>query len=349
MTELKDLPFTDVKVGDVPRDETFTGAAGYTPDFAGDRVKRAVFLQNHPDLANLSAGTTWKPKLFVANNDRTRIAVDHDGSSTFSQQSPGFQRRTLLDIIGRTHYTVGSYNQGSQTLFTSEKSSLDTDARSTPAENSYIGAFLYCIEDSTLPNNVGTKSQIKGVVSSGTNVSFEMADNGFKGLSAGAKVGVSPVFVEVTAHQLGVPTSSSFLGTSREKENVHNLKQINEIRASFLDVDISTLVSSVDSQNASTAVKFQGIIYEGNEEGPSHKAVPMKPDGTELRSILDGSSTFPVSFGGSDTFSGEQGPLGFTLTPGVRIFTPDVDYRLLSFRCAGRILDTESAEVYTQS
>ena len=347
MTELHDLPFTDMKVGDVPRDETFTGAAGYTPDWAGDRVKRAVFLQNHPDLANLSAGTTWKPKLFVANNDRTRKVLDHDGSSTFSQNVG--ERRTLLDITGRTHYSVGSYNEGTNTLFTNEKSSLDTDARSTPAENSYIGAFLYCIEDSTTPTNVGTKSQIKSVASSGTNVNFEMMDSAFRGLSSAAKVGVSPVFVEVAAHQLGIPTSSSLPGTSREKENVHNLKQINEIKASFLEVNVQALISGIDTQNGTTAAKFQGIIYDGNEENPSHDAIPVKPDETQFRSIVDGSSTFPVSFGGSDTFSGEQGPLGFTLTPGVRIFTPDVDYRLLSFRCAGRLLDTESAEVYTQS
>jgi hypothetical protein len=306
-----------------------------------------VFLQNHPDLANVSSVTTWKPKLFVANNDRTRKVLDHDGSSTFSQNVGA--RRTLLDITGRTHYSVGSFNEGSNTLFTSEKSSLDTDARSTPAENSYIGAFLYCIEDSTTPTNVGTKSQIKSVASSGTNVNFEMMDSAFRGLSSTAKVGVSPVFVEVAAHQLGVPTSSSLTGARREQENVHNLKQINEIKASFLEVNVQALISGIDTQNGTTAAKFQGIIYDGNEENPSHDAIPVKPDETQFRSIVDGSSTFPVSFGGSDTFSGEQGPLGFTLTPGVRIFTPDVDYRLLSFRCAGRLLDTETAEVYTQS
>ena len=345
MTELQDLPFTDVKVGDVPRDETFTGAAGYAPDWAGDRVKRAVFLQNHPDLANLSAGTTWKPKLFVANNDRTRKVLDHDGSSTFSQNIG--ERRTLLDITGRTHYSVGSYNEGTNTLFTNEKSSLDTDARSTPAENSYIGAFLYCIEDSTTPTNVGTKSQIKSVASSGTNVNFEMMDNVFRNLSSTAKVGVSPVFMEITAHQLGTPTRTT-AGVG-EIENVHNLKQIDDMKATFLGVNVQALISGIDTQNGTTAAKFQGIIYEGNDDAPEHKAIPVKPDETQFRSIVDGSSTFPVSFGGSDTFSGVQGPLGFTLTPGIRIFTPDVDFRLISFRCSGQNFDTESSEVYTQS
>ena len=160
-------------------------------------------------------------------------------------------------------------------------------------------------------------------------------------------MGVSPVFMEITAHQVGTPTRTT--AGEGEIENVHNLKQIDDIKATFLDVDVLTLVSNVDSNNASTAVKFQGIIYEGNDNTPEHKAVPVKPDGTQVSSIVDGSSTFPVSFGGSDTFSGVQGPLGFTLTPGVRIFTPDVDFRLISFRCSGQTFDTESSEVYTQS
>ena len=235
----------------------------------------------------------------------------------------------------------------SSSVITGQKSSLDTDARSTPADNSYIGAFLYCLEDSTTPANVGKKSQIKAVASAGTNTTFNMVDNTLDNLSSTAKVGVSPVFMEITANQVGVQTS--VMGTSREIENVHNLKQINEIKAAFLEKEIGALTSAVDNNATTTAAKFQGIIYEGNEETPPHAAVPEKPDGTQLSSIIDGSSTYPVAFGGSDTFSGVQGPLGFTLTPGIRIFCPDVDFRLISFRCSGRNLDTESSEVHSQS
>ena len=360
MTELNDLPFTDVKEVDFPIDEIFyaDGAssgsepqdyvatedlrdAGNHPDFDGDRIKRSIWLQNHPNLSGLGAGTDWKPKLFVPSEDRDRKIVDHDGSATrqgtYSQVD--FPRRTLLDIIGRTHFTeqTGSGVNGT-TLDCTERTSIGTDAHSVKAARSYIGAHIYVIED-TDQSNIGNSSQIVSCAANGSNTRFTLA-TAIK-CSGGAKLCISPVFVELTAHQLGVQMKTA--RGMMEQENVHNLKQVDDLKVHMLDVSGQPITLG------NTGAKFQGIVYSSNSDTPSNKAVPEKPDGTSVASLTDGNSLYPAVFGSDSTFSGVQGPLGFTLTPGIRIFCSDVDFRLQSFRCNGMVLDTESSQAYTQS
>lgn len=341
MTELKDLPFTDVKVGDFPLTESFTSGAGYTPDFSGDRVRRAQWLQNHPTPSS-NGDTSWKPKVYVANHERDRLIVDHSGSdlaANYSQVSSN--RRTLLDVVGETHYVTTAPNTNSNgVMCNATHPNVAGDADSLAARNSMIGAYLYNLSD-TDSSKIGNRAQIRAVTHTGSGVLFTLTDAfGAPGFcSSGATVAVSPVFMEINAHQLGVKVTTT--GGSSEVENVHNLKQVDDIKCSFLEV------SGRKATDATT--KFQAILFAGNGADPDHKAVPTKPDGTSVSSIVDGSSTYPAAFGGSDTFSGVQGPLGFTLTPGIRIFCPDVDFRILSFRCSGSTLDTESGEAYSQS
>ena len=120
----------------------------------------------------------------------------------------------------------------------------------------------------------------------------------------------------------------------------HYLKQVDETRVHMLDVS--------GNNSSDTAAKFQGVLYAENEDNPAHKNAPIKPDGTNVTSLVDGSSLYPAVFGSDSSFAGVQGPLGFTLTPGIRIFCPDVDYRLYSFVCNGQVIDSKSSQAYTQ-
>ncbi len=331
MTELKDLPFTDVKMANFPNAETFAttaGGTGYSPTFGGDRVRRALWLMNHPDRANLSAGTTWKPRIYVANHVRDRKALTGGDTAVYAQQS--YNRRTLMDIIGPTLFTLSS-GQGSSSLVCTAG-----NGNSQAASDSCIGAFVYVLED-TDQTKIGNKAQIKSVTKSSSAITITLMTS--LDCSASAKIGISPVFVECTAHQVG-----AIINTSRgpqEAEDVHRLKQIDETRMHFIDVS--------GNNSSDTACKFQGIVYAGNEETPPHRNVPEKPDGSAIASVLDGSSLFPAVFGSDSSFTGVQGPLGFTLTPGIRIFCPDVDYRLQSMVCNGQVMDTKSSQAYTQS
>jgi hypothetical protein len=331
MTELKDLPFTDVKMANFPNAETFAttaGGTGYSPTFGGDRVRRALWLMNHPDRANLSAGTTWKPRIYVANHVRDRKALTGGDTAVYAQQS--YNRRTLMDIIGPTLFTLSS-GQGSSSLVCTAG-----NGNSQAASDSCIGAFVYVLED-TDQTKIGNKAQIKSVTKSSSAITITLMTS--LDCSASAKIGISPVFVECTAHQVGAIVSTS--RGPQEAEDVHRLKQIDETRMHFIDVS--------GNNSSDTACKFQGIVYAGNEETPPHRNVPEKPDGSAIASVLDGSSLFPAVFGSDSSFTGVQGPLGFTLTPGIRIFCPDVDYRLQSMVCNGQVMDTKSSQAYTQS
>jgi len=331
MTELKDLPFTDVKMANFPNAETFAttaGGTGYSPNFDGDRVHRALWLMNHPDRANLSAGTTWKPRIYVANHVRDRKALTGGDTAVYAQQS--YNRRTLMDIIGPTLFTLSSGHGSSSLVCTAG------NGNSQAASDSCIGAYVYVLED-TDQTKIGNKAQIKSVTKSASGITITTMTS--LDCSASAKIGISPVFVECTGHQVGIQISTS-RGMS-EMDDHHYLKQIDETRVHVIDVS---------GNNASdTACKFQGVLYAGNEDTPPHANVPTKPDGTNVASLVDGSSLYPAVFGSDSTFTGVQGPLGFTLTPGIRIFCPDVDYRLQSLMCNGQVMDTKTSQAYTQS
>ena len=333
MTELKDLPFTDVKPANFPNAETFGASGGYSPTFGGDRVHRALWLMNHPDVANnvntrdAAVAGYWRPRIYVANHERDRKALTHDGSN-HTQQS--YVRRTLMDIVGPTLFTLSS-GHGSTSL-----TCTAGNGNSQVAADSCVGAFVYVLED-TDQSKVGNKAQIKSVGKSSSAMTITLMTS--LDCSASAKIGISPVFVEMTGHQVGIPTRT--MRGANEIDDHHYFKQIDETRIHVIDVS---------GNNASdTACKFQGILYDDNGEEVSSKNAPVKPDGTNVASLTEGSSLYPAVFGSDSTFSGVQGPLGFTLTPGIRIFCPDVDYRLQSMVCNGQIMDTKTSQAYTQS
>lgn len=332
MTELKDLPFTDVKSANFPNAETFGASAGYSPTFGGDRVHRALWLMNHPDVANnvntrdAAVAGYWRPRIYVANHVRDRKALTHNGSS-HTQQS--YNRRTLMDIVGPTLFTLSS-GQGSTSL-----TCTAGNGNSQVAADSCVGSFVYVLED-TDQTKIGNKAQIKSVGKSASAMTITLMTS--LDCSSGAKIGISPVFVECTGHQVGTPMMTSRGQT--EMDDHHYLKQVDETRVHMLDVS--------GNNSSDTAAKFQGILYAGNEDTPTHKDAPSKPDGTDVASLVEGSSLYPAVFGSDSSFAGVQGPLGFTLTPGIRIFCPDVDYRLHSFVCNGQVIDSKSSQAYTQ-
>jgi hypothetical protein len=289
---------------------------------------------NHPDVANnvnTRAETVagyWRPRIYVANHERDRKALTGGDTAVFAQQS--YNRRTLMDIIGPTLFTLAS-GHGSTSLVCTAG-----NGNSQAASDSCVGAYVYVLED-TDQSKIGNKAQIKSVTKSASAITITLMTS--LDCSASAKIGISPVFVECTAHQVGIPTQTS-RGAS-ELDDHHYLKQIDETRIHVLEVE--------GNNSSDTACKFQGILYDGNGDLVSSKNVPVKPDGTNVASLTDGSSLYPAVFGSDSTFSGVQGPLGFTLTPGIRIFCPDVDYRLQSMVCNGQIMDTKTSQAYTQS
>ena len=334
LTELKDMPFTDVKQGVIPNGETFdtTGTSGYSMNTESPTAKRAMFLQNHPKFADAPAG--WKPKIMVMNHDRARKACSDAGS----QES--FTRRTMFDIRGTTRFTKSSasHSAGITSIGLS-----GTPLSNSATQASLVGAKIYITED-TNAANVGKSFYILDTNSGGTpsnNTIRVLGDTG----TTFTRFVVSPVFVEVVGHALGLSGADSQLFELQER---HIVKQASELVCTFVDVEGD---ASTDSSNKDDF--FRGVVFSGNDETPVVSDVPVDPSGTQVKSVTNLESLHPAAFnasgGESDSFTGKQGPQGVALTVGFQTFCPDLDYRAISMQCEGRILGTQTTGRYSPS
>ena len=156
---------------------------------------------------------------------------------------------------------------------------------------------------------------------------------------------ISPVFVQVVGHTLGLSGADSQLFELQER---HIVKQANELVCTFVDVEGD---ASTDSSNQDDF--FRGVVFSGNEETVTASDVPIDPGVTQVKSVSNLESLHPAAFnasgGGSDSFTGKQGPQGVALTVGFQTFCPDLDYRALSMQCEGRILGTQTTGRYSPS
>jgi hypothetical protein len=82
------------------------------------------------------------------------------------------------------------------------------------------------------------------------------------------------------------------------------------------------------------------VLYSGTDADPVAKAQTKETDGDLYGSIEDGEGLVYAAFG-SDSSDGRYGAKGNSLSPGVRIFCPDLDYRLLACSVRGNILTME--------
>ena len=158
-------------------------------------------------------------------------------------------------------------------------------------------------------------------------------------MAAADRVSISPVHFRAVGHNCGVSATQDDM-TAMDLTNYHRIKQVNDLMATFIDV------SGRASSEAALDAYYQGVLFTGSEIDPSNVAQPLDPNGQTFDSISTTlESLYPAVFGTSDTFSGSQGVLGVSLSPGVECFCSDLDYRLLSFRVDGKIQPSETASL----
>ena len=319
--------FTDVKQGVIPNGEGSLSGSGYSmdPDSAG--AKRALFLQNHPDVANAPVG--WKPKIMVMNHDRTRLAAKDNGTAE------SFARRTMFDIQGKTRFTTStgtppSHSAGITTITVG-------DTLSATAQATMVGAKLY-LTDSSDASDVGKSFYVTAATANTIKVLGNTGTNHTRFV-------VSPVFVEILGHTLGLSGADSQMFELQER---HVVKQANEMVCTFVDVSGD---ASSDATNKDDF--FQGVVFQDNDTSPTATDIPSDPSGTRVKSVTNLESLHPAAFnatgGESDSFTGKQGPQGVALTVGIRVFCPDLDFRILSMQCEGRVLGTSTTGRYSPS
>jgi hypothetical protein len=347
ISELDDLPFDQVKQGSWPRDETIanihaadSGASKITKrvtDYSSDTVNRALWLQNAPahDAASDCTSTvqktstaqttdTWRPRIWVANHKRDRGRVIDGVASTTERV------HTLLDTQEDHQFDISGTPSG--TTVTVNTSVFKVGANCE-------GAKIY-VTKATNQSYVGKSYTIQKVVGASDGNScvittVESVDG--DGPGTWERVSLSPVHFRAVGHNCGVSSTQDDM-TAMDITNYHRVKQVNDLMATFIDV------TGHASTEATLDAYYQAVLFVGSEEEPSHTAQPLDSNGLTFDSITSTvESLYPAVFGTSDTFSGSQGVLGVSLSPGVECFCSDLDYRLLSFRVNGKIQPSETA------
>jgi len=158
-------------------------------------------------------------------------------------------------------------------------------------------------------------------------------------LAAGTvRVGISPIKLRWIGHNIGLRYDTQGSEAPREGHDLHQLRHVDGLGCFFTDVSgPPTLETTVIDG------KYQAQIYEGASSTPKDTAFTRDNDGLLTRSVQNDETLFWPAFGndestGVDMLQGRFGIQGVSLSPGVEIICPDLDYRLLSTLVKGKIL-----------
>tara|TARA_R110000824_G_scaffold8336_2_gene37628 strand:- start:14976 stop:18689 length:3714 start_codon:yes stop_codon:yes gene_type:complete len=311
---------------DMPFDLTVTGQwVSNLTDADSDLTERAFFLQNQPDFT--STNSAFVPKLWVMDTKRENIIVG-SAASNFN----GEQRITLLHGGADTRFRVLSFNSGAKTITIDTSTSGHQGAaptlRSTGAN--WVGAYAYIIGVADVANEsrIGGKVQIKSI--SGAVITYINESSGII-FSAGDRIGISPVYVKWGGSLLGY--NDPMDPQNPTPTGLHIARGIDSISGYFSGISGASFIDNVNTKD----VFYKGSMFEGDSITEVSSSVPVDLSGSHTRSIQEGESTYWAGF---ET----HGVRGIAISPGLEVFCPDLDFRLLSVIIEGKILPTFRTE-----
>ena len=359
ITEVHDTEFQDVRSGIWPK--TFTqpsddnGAWSATgspvPTASSEMVNRSFFLQNFPVNYPTLTGAggdiikaNWRPRVYVQDYDRAKTGVnstdtaigspvirtlDSGGDSVFTvrQVTVG----TADQVVVLKSGTAGSKKLGGQLAEGTDCSDL-------------IGCYVYVLS-SINKFKVGLKFQIVSasggtVLTDGSgNKSITVipkAQNTFS-LEVGDVLSVNPVYF----HWVGptIPMIKTEKGNTTFSYDLFQNKQISSVGCHFTDVS-----------GGVTGHKFyRGEVWNSTSNSASVQAIPSDFAGTQIGdSVENGESSHYAAFKGTDAaVGGKHGIQDSVLNPGLEIFCPDLDFKLMAVICRGRTTSTDTSERVT--
>ncbi len=192
------------------------------------------------------------------------------------------------------------------------------------------GCYIYVLDGL----HAGRKIKLLNKINSGSVNATIVGDP--MTVTAGTKLGLSPTYFEWTGSLLGLNSSAGFQfgGTF----DFHRTRFVDSINAVFSDVTWTS------SDGTEYLKRYQAAIYSGNSVTAKDERFPQTINRDDVKSVEEGVSTYSASF--SSPSDGEQdgrtGVQGNALFPAIRIFTPDLDFRLLAVGVRGSIRDEDA-------
>lgn len=218
---------------------------------------------------------------------------------------------SFLDHVGTRRASIAISIPGSSTTLAVPFTVSDS--------NRHQGCYVYVLSGT----HRGEKARI---VRKGVGNTFILA-TALPSLAVGTRIGISPVYCRAVGHPLGLvdPTGIPF------GNDIFRRRQLNSLGASFVDVQGD---AATDSTNKDA--KFTGFAYTDATGDITKRATPAAPDGTDVISVVDGESIYEAAFRHSTTtrLDGVVAPI---LCPGIEVYCPDLDFKLLGMRGSGRI------------
>lgn len=300
-SELLDMAFTQVFRGPWP------------DEGSGNLVDRVFFLQDCPDHSTSDEFLPdWRPRVYI---------VDKDRSKTGWFGAYGAPPNLLLDIGGdavfeTTADAAGGIVEVSGTLPVSPE-----------------GAMMYVL-DSPDASFIGMSAQIYYMpTASQFSVGGPGVDQSLDGLPTGSTVGISPIYLRWVGHPLDNRATTD-QGSFAQGIDFHRIKQVSSLECAFTDVS--------GDESETTNAKYRGLCYRGSDEDPLDAVPPVGSSaGGSVGSVINREGRNAAYFRDSDSDASiALGVVGNCLCPGVEIFCPNLDYRLVSVRVTGKLLGT---------
>ena len=315
VSELYDMPFDEVVTGQWPSN---------LKDSGSDLTERAFFVQNQPDFTDTNAD--FDACVWVMDAKREKLL----GSSTASDFNGTYPVRLLDEGKGDSRFLVASWDPLNKRITIDNttqghQSVVPTMARSAAQ---WVGAYVYVIgvADTTKEGRIGTKAQIQSCPT-GTTIDLITSLS----LSAGDTIGLSPVYMKWSGSLLGY--NDPVDPQSPTPTGLHIARTIDSIGSYFSSVNGAASVDTVNTKDSF----YKGSIFEGDSETASSTAIPVDLSGDYVRSIEEGESTYWAGFE-------IHGVRGIAASPGIEVFCPDLDFRLLSVIIEGKIVPTFRTE-----
>lgn len=273
-----------------------------------------------------SAATTWERRAAFVSARRLRSSTSSAETTLYEWQvfTPDFRRTkaklTMMDCDDgdvAVNFVGSTPVVGVNGLTYQVSVSFDSSAGVLPSN--LTNAYVYVLEG---PQR-GSKARIEKVSDTDPAATFEVmgSDNGvtWATLAAGTRLGLSPVFTQWVAGPVGVTMDQRvdpYMQDDRQQ------KRISAIYPTFADVGGGLAAEAF----------FEGLVFEGNSETPAYRDVPMDKDGNQAVSVADGPAKYPASMGGQNSV---RAAFGTYLSPGIRIYSPDVSFLVTSCVAVG--------------
>ncbi len=302
-TTIKDATFDQCREGVWPQDNS---------DFSSSLIDRALFLMNAP-VPNAKV----KPRVYILDYKREKTAVV-DGTT--------LNRLTTLDAPTASIYTVKAVTISWNGKTVIELDELDGGLLVTEFSSDWIGSYVYVLSSSD-ESLIGAKEKL---IDAELNIITLGGGGGGAGalasLPVDSVIGVSPIYFR----WVGYPLPLEIEGQQFSRQDYHRSKHVSSMSAAFTDV--SSPAHTVGFS------RFRGLLFENSIDVLRDSAFIVDDAGLMVDSVVDGQSVHWVPFGANASLDGIFGIVSSSPAPGLDIFVPDLDFRLMSVLVSGKLL-----------